>query len=164
MKTDLISIQKEHLAFLKDMRERKGIAETVDSRIYLDNCIMLLEVELYPRKNKFDDVLFNKNLVPNIEKMGFDTNQASVLACLLSNNRPIGVGELSVKTNIDRCKAYRTINKLLEYGMIVKSGIGLARYVLKDKKTPFQPMIEYISLQKDRQIDKLSKFTLEIVN
>jgi predicted transcriptional regulator len=165
-KNDLRSIKKEHLDFLKSIRERKGITENVNSRLYLDTCIELIEQELIPKKNHMERTKgfhFNTNLSKELGLTEmFDQQECDVIAVLLSNSRPIPVGDLSLIANMQRGMCYRTLARLLEYGMVMKAGVTeKSLYIITNKTNPVKPMIDYLNKKLQDNIDKLSCFKVE---
>ena len=168
-KIDLRTIKKEHLEFLKAIRARKGVDAKINSKLYLDSCIRLIEQELYPDKKHMNRTIgfnFDRNISNELRATGmFEDAECDVIAVLLSNDRPIAVGDLAFIAQMDRGKAYRTIESLLEYGMIVKLGVDIkSLYLIGSKRDPLKPMIDYITNKAKNEVEKLSKFQMEKIS
>lgn len=156
MNLTLRSAKMKHLSFLEDLLKNGQFGGEYDSKIYINDCIYLLKTELYPKTNNVKDLKADFNLIPGMEALGFSHNESVILAYLITTDRSIAINEITKVTSLERGKVYRIMQSLFERGIIMRTDIEYARYMIKNRDDPFAPLI----LAKQEEIDVIRKFKI----
>lgn len=138
------------------MRKEEKISEDWDARLYLDDCIDILERELFPEKFKPQTMRYDPELIPKFKTMGYDAIESEILSYLCCSQKPVTIADLQKLTGHDRGKLYRVCHRFESEEIVTKTGISLTRYSIKNREKPFDAIVKI----KLAEAKKFSDFTI----
>jgi len=153
MSLKMRELKKEQIEFFKS--QKKSIRkDDIESRVYLDNSIKILESELETNQPFKETIYVDQKIIDRLITLIPDERECRILACFFSNKDPLSVGKLSDGLDIDRGVIYRTCDKFCDQGVLTRTAHGITRYHLTNPDKPFIHMVE----RHQKDIEQLESF------
>lgn len=148
-KLNIRSLKQRQLDYLKSLKDEIR-DDDYTSRIYLDNSIEILESELTDEKVFVERLVINEEYFQTLQDLGIDELSSKILACFMTNNKPLSVKTICDGLNLERGKCYRVLNKYSDIGVLIKTSIGITRFHIRDLSEPFKALIEELEAKADK--------------
>lgn len=153
------TVLQKHLDFLRELRNNIK-SHDVDSKIYLDSCILTLQKELDGKPMRQTTMYYDPKTYKFLIDCGVDQTQALMLSYLINASEPLIVLDLYNASGLDRGKIYRALDNLVEDKAILKIPGGITSFVVKDKDNPYK----FLAEQKRSELEHLERITLQHLN